>query len=145
MSTALPEAPRRRASPTVMLIEPEPMLRLTMTEFLHRAGCHVTACPDAKTAAEALVKGTVRPLLILLGTRLLDAQAAEAARGLRELARGSAILGIADVIDPAANAGLPSDLRFLAPPFDLPDVLRAVRSHLRQAGCILPDSELLEA
>jgi hypothetical protein len=24
-------------------------------------------------------------------------------------------------------------------------VLRAVRSHLRQAGCILPDSERLEA
>jgi len=145
MSTALPEAPPRRASPTVMLIEPEPMLRLTMTEFLHRAGCHVIACPDAKTGAEALVEGRVRPLLILLGTRVLDAEAAETARELRELARGSAILGIADVIDPAASAGLPPDLRFLAPPFDLPDVLRAVRSHLRQAGCSLPDSELLEA
>ena len=104
------------------------------TEIMNRRG-----------AASTAAKGTVRPLLILLGTRVLDAQAAQAARELRELARGPAILGIADVIDPAANAGLPSDLRFLAPPFDLPDVLRAVRSHLRQAGCILPDSALLEA
>jgi DNA-binding response OmpR family regulator len=145
MSTAFPEAPRRRASPTVMLIEPEPMLRLTMTEFLNRAGCRVIAYPDAKTGAEALVEGTVSPLLILLGARVLDAETADAARELRELAPGSAILGIADVIDPSASGGLPSDLRFLAPPFDLPDVLRAVRSHLQHAGYSLPGSELLEA
>ena len=145
MSTALTDAPSRRASPTVMLIEPEPMLRLTMTEFLHRSGCHVIPCPDAKVGAGALAEGAVRPLLILLGTRLLDTATADAARQLRELARDAAILGIADVIDPTATGHLPPDLRFLAPPFDLPDVLRAVRSHLRQAGCSLPDSELLEA
>jgi hypothetical protein len=43
------------------------------------------------------------------------------------------MLGVADQIGPAADApsGLPGDLRFLAPPFDLPDVLRAVRSWLQ--------------
>ena len=128
-----------------MLIEAEPMLRLTMTEFLHRSGCQVVACPDPQVGAAALANGTIAPLLILLGARSLDAGVAVAARRLRELARGAAILGIADVVDPKVSADLPDDLRFLAPPFDLPDVLRAVRSHLRQAGCILPDSELLEA
>ena len=50
------------------------------------------------------------------------------------------------MIDPAVHAArLPRGLRFLAPPFDMPDVLRAVRSHLRQAGFRLPDMELLEA
>jgi DNA-binding response OmpR family regulator len=128
-----------------MLIEAEPMLRLTMTEFLHRSGCHVIACPDTQSGARALAEGTINPLLILLGARMLDADLAAAARRLREQARGAAILGIADVIDPSASADLPPDMRFLAPPFDLPDVLRAVRSHLRRAGWTLPDSELLEA
>jgi DNA-binding response OmpR family regulator len=145
MSTAFSEATARRASPTVMLIEPEPMLRLTMTEFLHRSGCQVVACPDAKIGAGALAEGSIHPLLILFGTRVLDAEAARAARQLRQHAREATILGIADVIDPKASADLPPDLRFLAPPFDLPDVLRAVRSHLRRAGYSLPDSELLEA
>ena len=145
MPASFSEAAGRGASPTVMLIEAEPMLRLTMTEFLHRSGCQVVACPDVQVAANALGKGTTRPLLILVGARLLDAAVAEGARRLRALAGGAAILGIADVIDTAASAGLPGDLRFLAPPFDLPDVLRAVRSHLRQAGWTLPDSELLEA
>jgi hypothetical protein len=42
------------------------------------------------------------------------------------------MLGIADQVGPSADepSGLPRDLRFLAPPFDLPDVLRAVRSWL---------------
>jgi hypothetical protein len=40
------------------------------------------------------------------------------------------MLGIADQIGWSSDASLdlPDDLRFLAPPFDLPDVLRAVRS-----------------
>ena len=145
MSSPFSEAARRGAAPTVMLIEAEPMLRLTMTEFLHRSGCQVVACPDAQVGAAALANGTIAPLLILVGARVLDAGVAAGARRLRKLARGAAILGIADVIDPSVSAELPEDLRFLAPPFDLPDVLRAVRSHLRQAGCTLPDSELLEA
>jgi DNA-binding response OmpR family regulator len=128
-----------------MLIEAEPMLRLTMTEFLHRSGCRVVACPDPQVGAAALANGAITPLLILLGARALDAGVAMAARRLRELAGGAAILGIADIVDPSVSAELPDDTRFLAPPFDLPDVLRAVLSHLRQAGCALPDSELLEA
>jgi DNA-binding response OmpR family regulator len=134
-----------RNAPTVMLIEAEAMLRLTMTEFLHRSGCQVVACPDAQVGAAALANGTIAPLLILIGARVLDADVAAGARRLHELARGAAILGIADVVDPSASDELPQDLRFLAPPFDLPDVLRAVRSHLRQAGYTLPDSELLQA
>ena len=145
MSAPLPEAARRRASPSVMLIEAEPMLRSTMTEFLHRAGCRVIACPDVQVGASSLADGTARPLLILVGARVLDAEVAQAVRHLRSLAREAAILGIADVIDPSVSTGLPENLRFLAPPFDLPDVLRAVQSHLRRAGCALPDSEMLEA
>ena len=121
------------------------MLRLTMTEFLHRSGCRVVACPDAQVGAAALANGTITPLLILVGARELDADLAVAARRLRELASGAAILGIADVVAPAVTAELPVDLRFLAPPFDLTDVLRAVQSHLRQAGWTSPGSELLQA
>lgn len=145
MPGSFSEVAGRGTSPTVMLIEAEPMLRLTMTEFLHRSGCQVVACPDVQVAATALAHGTIRPLLILVGARLLDLGVAEGTRRLRALADGAAILGIADAIDATASSQLPPDLRFLAPPFDLPDVLRAVRSHLRQAGWTLPDSELLEA
>lgn len=135
-----------RATPSVMLIEAEPMLRRTMTKFLRRSGYQVTACPDVQAGAGVLAEGAVRPSLIVLGARLLDDETAEAARRLRELAPGAELLGIADVIDPAVHAArLPRGLRFLAPPFDMPDVLRAVRSHLRQAGFRLPDMELLEA
>ena len=145
MSSSFTERPHQRGTPTVMLIEAEPMLRLTMTEFLHRAGCQVLACPDAQMGAAALANGTITPMLILVGARELDVKLAVATRRLRELAPRAAILGIADVVDPAVSAELPVDLRFLAPPFDLPDVLRAVQSHLRQAGALSSDSELLQA
>jgi DNA-binding response OmpR family regulator len=145
MSSSFTDRPHPGAAPTVMLIEAEPMLRLTMTEFLHRAGLRVVACPDAQVGAAALAAGTIAPLLILVGARELDAELAGATRRLRDLAPGAAILGIADVVDPSVSADLPVDLRFLAPPFDLPDVLRAVQSHLRQAGWTSPGSELLQA
>jgi hypothetical protein len=45
----------------------------------------------------------------------------------------------------SSTTALPRGLRFLAPPFDFPDVLRAVRSCLRHAGFRLPDAEMLEA
>lgn len=146
MPLSSPEVSPRRAAPSVMLIEAEPMLRLTMTKFLRRSGYHVTACPDVRAGAEALADGSERPSLIVLGARVLDDETAETARRLRELAPGAPMLGIADVIDPSVQeAALPHGLRFLAPPFDVPDVLRAVRSYLRQAGFRLPDHALLEA
>jgi DNA-binding response OmpR family regulator len=136
-----------RSPPSVLLIEAEPMLRLTITKFLRRCGYHVTACPDAATGAGALADRDDRPSLIVLGARVLDDATAETAHRLRELAPGAQMLGIADVIDPTVHeTRLPRGLRFLAPPFDLPDFLRAVRSHLRQAGFRLPEAaELLGA
>jgi DNA-binding response OmpR family regulator len=135
------------APPSVMLIEAEPMLRLTLTKFLRRSGYHVTACSDAQEGADALSDGPVTPSLIVLGARVLDDATAETARRLSELAPGAPMLGVADVVDPIVQDGrLPRGLRFLAPPFDMPDVLRAVRSHLRQAGFRLPEpAELLGA
>jgi DNA-binding response OmpR family regulator len=145
MPLTSPDASPRRATPSVMLIEAEPMLRLTMTKFLRRSGYHVTACPGVQAGADALADGTVRPSLIVLGARVLNDETAETARRISELAPGAPMLGIADVIDPSVQeAKLPSGLRFLAPPFDVPDVLRAVRSYLRQAGFRLPDHGLLE-
>jgi DNA-binding response OmpR family regulator len=145
MRLSSPEVSPRRAAPAVMLIEAEPMLRLTMTKFLRRSGYHVTACADVRAGAEALADGTMRPSLIVLGARVLDDETAETARRLRELAPRAPMLGIADVIDSSVqDAKLPHGLRFLAPPFDVPDVLRAVRSYLREAGFRLPDHELLE-
>jgi hypothetical protein len=57
------------------------------------------------------------------------------------------MLGIADQIGPSADepSGLPGNLRFLAPPFDLPDVLRAVRSWLPQTHPAHVESKRLEA
>jgi DNA-binding response OmpR family regulator len=134
------------ALPAVMLIEAEPMLRLTMAKFLRSAGCQVVACPDVRSCADALAAETVHPALIVLGARVLDAETARGAQRLRELAPDAPVLGVVDVIDPVVRESrLPAGLRFLAPPFDLPDLLRAVRSYLRQAGFRLPELGLLEA
>jgi two-component system OmpR family response regulator len=120
----------------ILLVDAEPMLRLTMSKFLRRSGYDVTACPDAAAAEAALTLGTARPSLIVLGVRVLDHEAASAARRLREAAPDPPILGIADVLqhDGGEALVLPANLRFLAHPFDMPDVLRAVRSSLRQSG-----------
>ena len=130
----------------VLLVEAEPMLRLTMTKFLRSSGCEVTACPDLRSGAAALASASVYPALIVFGARVLDAETAATARRLRELAPGVPILGIADVIEPACAASSErwQGLRFLAPPFDMPDVMRAVRSHLRQAGALPQSAEALE-
>jgi DNA-binding response OmpR family regulator len=136
------------APPAVLLVEAEPMLRQTMSKFLRRSGCRVTACPDGVAGASAISGGVIRPALIVLGARVLDAELAEVAHRLHELAPEAPVLGIADVVsheDLEAAAPLPRGLRFLAPPFDFPDVFRAVRSCLRHAGFRLPDGEMLEA
>jgi len=125
--------PARR--PSVLLLEAEPMLRLTMTKFLQRSGYHVTACPDVAAAESMLSAGTVRPVLIVLGVRVLDRDAASDAHRLREAAPDTPMLGVADALEELGDApALPDNLRFLAHPFDMPDVLRAVRSLLRQWG-----------
>ena len=36
--------------PMVLVIEPEPMLRRTMTKFLQSSGYGTTACPDTAAA-----------------------------------------------------------------------------------------------
>ena len=135
------------APPAVLLVEAEPMLRQTMSKFLRRSGCRVTACADGNAGAAAITGGIIRPALIVLGARVLDAALAQVAHHLHELAPGAPVLGIADVVsheDLKAASPLPRGLRFLAPPFDFPDVFRAVRSCLRHAGFRLPDVEILE-
>ena len=132
----MPESPEVAARrPSVLLVEAEPMLRLTMTKFLQRSGYRVTSCADAESAEVLLGQG-VPPSLIVVGVRVLDRSAAAAARLLREAAPGTPMLGIADELHDAGDAApdLPYNLRFLAHPFDMPDVLRAVRSSLRQSG-----------
>jgi DNA-binding response OmpR family regulator len=116
-------------------MEPEPMLRLTMTKFLQRSGYRVTACSDV-VAAEALLRdATIRPALIVLGVRVLDRDAVAAAHRLRKAAPSTPMLGIADALEEVDDVPtLPDNLRFLAHPFDMPDVLRAIRSSLRQSG-----------
>lgn len=106
------------------------MLRQTMAKFLGRSGFRVIACPDAVGASAALGQSPVSPSLLVLAARVLDSSTAAEAHRLRALAPAVPMLGIADQLGWTSDASLdlPSDLRFLAPPFDLGDVLRAVRS-----------------
>jgi DNA-binding response OmpR family regulator len=128
-------SPARVPRPSVLLVEAEAMLRLTMTKFLQRSGYQVTACSDATAAETMLTDGAVRPLLIVLGVRVLDRGAAADAHRLGEAAPATPMLGVADALEELGDAQpLPDNLRFLAHPFDMPDVLRAVRSSLRQSG-----------
>jgi DNA-binding response OmpR family regulator len=133
--------------PTILLVEAEPMLRQTMAKFLGRSGFQVVACPDDGAAETALAEGEARPSLLVLAARVLDPSTVALAHRLRALAPSVPMLGIADQIGPSADApsGLPRDLRFLAPPFDLPDVLRAVRSWLPQSPDAHLESKRLEA
>lgn len=134
MAQSVP-TPSPLRSPLVLLVEPEPMLRLTMTKFLQRSGYRVSACSDAPAAEALLADGATRPALIVLGVRVLDHDAATDACRLREAAPDTPMLGVADAIGERFDAAtLPDQLRFLAHPFDMPDVLRAIRSSLRQSG-----------
>ena len=121
------------------------MLRLTMARFLSRSGYRVTACPDLRAATSALIDGTGGPSLLVLSARTMNADLVEAAARLAELAPGVPMLGIVDFhSSESTRRRLPTGLRLLAPPFDLPDVLRAVRSSLLQSGYTLPGEALLE-
>jgi DNA-binding response OmpR family regulator len=142
-----PAQPKTSVPPTILLVEAEPMLRQTMAKFLGRSGFHVLACPDASGAATVLRQGETQPSLLVLAARVLDASTVALAHRLRALAPSVPMLGIADQIGPSADApsGLPPGLRFLAPPFDLPDVLRAVRSWLPMSPPPHAESKRLEA
>jgi DNA-binding response OmpR family regulator len=142
-----PAHPKTSVPPTILLVEAEPMLRQTMAKFLGRSGFHVLACPDANCAATVLTQGETQPSLLVLAARVLDASTVALAHRLRALAPSVPMLGIADQIGPAADApsGFPPGLRFLAPPFDLPDVLRAVRSWLPLSPSPHAESKRLEA
>ena len=146
MSTSMSATtPRPVGPPSIVLIEAEPMLRLTMARFLGRSGYLVTACPDLSTVTRALIEARGRPSLLVLSARTLSADVVEVAGRLAELAPGVPMLGIVDVHSGESTMRhLPAGLRLLAPPFDLPDVLRAVRSSLLQSGYTLPGEALLE-
>ena len=131
----MPQSAPAARRPSVLLVEAEPMLRQTTTKFLQRSGYDVTACADAPAAETILSRGISRPSLIVVGVRVLDRETAAAARRLREAAPKTPMLGIADSVHDEGEApSLPDNLRFLAHPYDMPDVLRAVRSSLRQSG-----------
>jgi DNA-binding response OmpR family regulator len=117
--------------PCVLVVEPEPMLRRTISKVLQDAGYRVIALPMAPTPP-APAPGESRPQLIVLGTRLLDAEFAATAHRLRAMEPSAPILAVADEVDPryADATLLPQGSRCLAPPFDLPDLLRAVQSQL---------------
>jgi DNA-binding response OmpR family regulator len=118
-----------------------------MAKFLGRSGFQVVACSDADGAATALTQDATQPSLLVLAARVLDASTVALAHRLRALAPSVPMLGIADQIGLPADepSGFPRDLRFLAPPFDLPDVLRAVRSWLPQSPSAHLESKRLEA
>ena len=142
-----PPQAKTSVPPTILLVEAEPMLRQTMAKFLGRSGFQVVACPDAHGAATVLTQGETQPSLLVLAARVLDASTVALAHRLRALAPSVPMLGIADQVGPSADepSGLPQDLRFLAPPFDLPDVLRAVRSWLPLSPSAHVESNRLEA
>lgn len=108
------------------------MLRRTVSKVLRDAGYRVTALPEVPPASAAAADPEARPRLILLGTRVLDAEAAAAAHRLRDQDPSVPILAVADEVDPryAGATPLPPGSRCLAPPFDLADLLRAVQSQL---------------
>ncbi|HUR96280.1 MAG TPA: hypothetical protein VMY76_17005 [Gemmatimonadales bacterium] len=138
--------PYPSAPPDIVLIESETMLRLTMSKFLGRSGYRVTACPDVRSAVGMLARRALAPALIVLAARKMDEDVAAAPQRLFEVAPGAPILGVVDTVDTAApQVRTPGNLRLLAPPFDIPDVLRAIGSYLRHAGYRLPEPELLEA
>ena len=145
MSTSMSATPRPLGPPSIVLIEAEPMLRLTMARFLGRSGYVVTACPDLRAVTGALIEASVRPSLLVLSARTLSPDVVEAAGRLAQLAPEVPMLGVVDVHSGESTMRrLPAGLRLLAPPFDLPDVLRAVRSSLLQSGYTLPGEALLE-
>ena len=119
-------------APCILLVEPEPMLRRTISKVLRDAGFRVTALSAVPTVPPATEGPEARPQVILLGARVLDAETAAMAHRLREMEPSAPILAIADEIDPrfAGASPLPHGSRCLAPPFDLPDLLRAVQSQL---------------
>ncbi len=107
------------------------MLRRTISKVLQDAGYRVTALAQVPAAMPAPSEGETLQLIVL-GARLLDADTAAAAHRLRALAPSAPILAVADERDHrlAGTAPLPPGSRCLAPPFDLPDLLRAVQSQL---------------
>lgn len=107
------------------------MLRRTISKVLQDAGYRVIALPRVLTSPMP-DPGESRPQLIVLGTRLLDAEFAATAHRLRAMEPSAPILAVADEVDPryADATLLPKGSRCLAPPFDLPDLLRAVQSQL---------------
>lgn len=107
------------------------MLRRTVSKVLQDAGYRVTSLPGVPASLGPAV-GAARPQLIVFGMRVLDAESAATAHRLRELEPTAPILAVADEVDPgyAVATPLPHDSRCLAPPFDLPDLLRAVQSRL---------------
>jgi DNA-binding response OmpR family regulator len=131
-------APNRAPRPIsplrqILLIEAEPMLRSTVTSFLERAGHQVTDCAEPLDALRLLEKHAARPAVVVFSTRWLDVAAIQAGCRLRELAPRSPLLWVADAIDLEAvrTLPLPPGMRILAHPFDMPDLIGAVRSAIR--------------
>ena len=128
------------SAPAVLLVEAEPMLRRTMTKFLRRSGCRVTACADGVAGVAALSEGLIRPALIVLGARVIDAQLTAAAHQLHELAPRARMLGIADAVGDEAGRDRTAATRPPIPRTALRLSRRAARGPFLPSRCRVPAS-----
>jgi len=124
-------AAKNPASPRILVVDDEPLMRWSVGETLTACGYAVTEAADAQSAVRAFGDGKHTDL-VLLDLRLPDADDLRVLARLRATSPGTPVIVMTafatrEIIEDAATLGA----SVLAKPFDLSDLAEGVQAALK--------------
>lgn len=120
----------RSVHPTALVVEGDALMSETVVRMLAHHGFIVTAAPDADAALQA-VEDRSRPFDLVVTDRHLDDGDGAALRdALLEGCPTTRVLLVSGALDGAPPGAPPARAAFLAIPFDVNELMRAIRGLL---------------
>jgi two-component system alkaline phosphatase synthesis response regulator PhoP len=125
--------PRRTVAPSILVVEDEPSLALTLADRLRAEGYRVETSPDGESALAAVALGTFD--LVILDLMLPGIDGFEVCRELRRASQQPPILMLtarSQVLDKVVGLKLGAD-DYLVKPFEMAELLARVEALLRRS------------
>jgi DNA-binding response OmpR family regulator len=129
-------AERHAAAPRVLLVEDDPDIREVMQAGLEQAGLAVTAVADGEQALAWATRR--RPAAVVLDMLLPGMAGEEVAGRLRALPGAPPLLVVTAVADPRERAERAGGLLYLRKPFQIAELVTAVRAVLYASSPAVP-------
>jgi CheY-like chemotaxis protein len=118
-------------SKQILIVDDDPMIRFLVQEYLSASGFQVTACSSGSEALSVFASSP--PDLVVLDMQMPEMNGLEVLARVRELPHGESVpvLLLSANASEARSEDGPNPDQFLEKPFQMSDLLEAVKSTVR--------------